>query len=236
MIPGFGEEAQEKLKNSSALITRAGGLGGTVAFYLAAAGIGKMVIAHGGNLTLSNLNRQILMTHDWVGKPRAEKIRETLLRFNGDLELEVLAENVTPDKAESWVKKVDIVCDCPPTFEERFALNEAIVRSRKPMIEAAMHSMEAHLTVIVPGQTPCLRCLYPEQPSWWEPLGFPVLGAVPGALGCLAAIEAIKVLTDFGEPLTGVLLQVDTLKQEYRKFRIRRDPQCPVCGHLQGGG
>jgi len=87
MIPDFGEEAQYKLKESSVLVTRAGGLGGTVAFYLAAAGVGKLVVAHGGNLTRSNLNRQILMTHDWVGKPRAEKIRETLLRFNGDLAL-----------------------------------------------------------------------------------------------------------------------------------------------------
>jgi len=232
MIPDFGEEAQYKLKESSVLVTRAGGLGGTVAFYLAAAGVGKLVVAHGGNLTRSNLNRQILMTHDWVGKPRAEKIRETLLRFNGDLALEVLAENATEGNAAHWVEGVDLVCDCPPTFEERYALNKAIVYARKPMVEAAMNSMECHLTVIVPGKTPCLSCLYPEPPSWWEPLGFPVLGAVSGAVACLAAIEAIKMLTGIGEPLAGKLLQMDTLAHEYRKFNIRRDPKCKVCGEL----
>ncbi|HID08007.1 MAG TPA: HesA/MoeB/ThiF family protein, partial [Armatimonadetes bacterium] len=189
MIPGFGEETQRRLKNSSALVTRAGGLGGPVALYLAMAGIGRLVVAHGGNVTWSNLNRQILMSHDWVGKPRADKIRESILSMNPDVDLTVIAEDPNDENVDEWVAGVDIVCDCPPTFEERFALNRAIVRHRKPMIEAAMNSMEAHLTVIVPGETPCLACLYPGFPDWWSGTEFPVLGAVSGALGCLAAIE-----------------------------------------------
>jgi len=218
MIPGFGEEAQRRLKGASALVTRAGGLGGPVALYLAAAGIGKLVVAHGGTLTPSNLNRQILMTHDWVGKPRADKIRESILRLNPEVDLTVIAEDAHADNAAAWVAQVDLVCDCPPTFEERFVLNEAVVAQRKPMVEAAMNSMEAYLTVIVPGETPCLKCLYPEAPPWWSGRGFPVLGAVSGALGCLAAIEAIKVLTGFGQPLKGQMLVFDTETQDYRKF------------------
>lgn len=232
MIPGFGEETQRRLKNSSALVTRAGGLGGPVALYLAMAGIGRLVVAHGGNVTWSNLNRQILMSHDWVGKPRADKIRESILSMNPDVDLTVIAEDPNDENVDEWVAGVDIVCDCPPTFEERFALNRAIVRHRKPMIEAAMNSMEAHLTVIVPGETPCLACLYPGFPDWWSGTEFPVLGAVSGALGCLAAIEAIKVLTGFGKPLKGEMLVFDTEVQEYRKLKIHRLPNCPVCGEL----
>jgi molybdopterin-synthase adenylyltransferase len=100
------------------------------------------------------------------------------------------------------------------------------------MIEAAMNGLEAHLTVLVPGETPCLQCLYPELPAEWSGTTFPVLGAVSGALGCLAAIEAIKLLTGVGRPLKGTLLVCDTGYQEYRKYKVRRDRNCPVCGSL----
>lgn len=233
MIPGFGEEAQRKLKNSSALVTRAGGLGGPVALWLACAGIGRLKVAHGGNLTYSNLNRQILMTADWVGKPRADKIRESILRLNPDVDLTVIPEDAHEGNAAELVADVDIVCDCPPTFAERYALNAATVARGIPMVEAAMNGMEGHLTVIIPGQTPCLRCIYPEVSEWWSGTSFPVLGAVPGALGGLAAVEAIKVLTGFGQPLVGQMLTFDAETQDFRKFKLARWPECPVCGHLQ---
>jgi len=98
-----------------------------------------------------------------------------------------------------------------------------------------MNGLEAHLTVLVPGQTPCLQCLYPELSSDWSGTTFPVLGAVSGALGCLAALEAVKVLTGLGRPLTGTLLVCDTEYHEYRKYQLRRDPACPVCGPLSQG-
>jgi len=232
ILPGFGEGAQRKLKNSAALVTRAGGLGGPAALYLAVAGIGKLVVAHGGDLTWSNLNRQILMAADWVGRPRAAKIEEAIRRMNPDVDLTVIPEDANAENAQEWVAGVDIVCDCPPTFAERYALNEAIVAQGKPMVEAAMNGMESHLTVIVPGQTPCLRCLYPEESEWWSGKTFPVLGALSGALGCFTAIEAIKMLTGYGEPLVGTLLTFDAETHDYRKFKVRRRPDCPVCGHL----
>ena len=228
-LAGFGESAQQRLKNSAALVARAGGLGGTVALYLAAAGIGRLTLLHAGNVTTTNLNRQILMTADWVGKPRAEKLRTSLRALNPDLDLAVIPENPNDANLDKHVAHVDVLCDCPPTFEERFAMNRASVRHRKPMIEAAMNGMEAHLTVLVPGRTPCLQCVYPEPPAEWSAATFPVLGAVSGAVGCLAAIEAIKILTGFGTPLLGEMLTFDTERHEYRKYKLHRDPTCPVC-------
>ena len=231
-IPGFGEEAQLKLKNSSALISRVGGFGGPASLYLAMAGIGKLLIAHSGILTWSNLNRQILMRHDYVGKPRIECAGELFERLHPECEIVLIGEETTEEKAREWVSQVDIVCDCPPSFEERYALNKACVELRKPMIEAAMYGMEGSLTTIVPGETPCLACLVPRKPDWWQTYGFPVLGAVSAALGCLAAVEAVKVLTGFGETLKGKMLAYDADAMEFLKFPVTRRPDCPVCGHL----
>lgn len=231
-LAGFGEAAQRRLKNSAALVARCGGLGGTVALYLAAAGIGRLTLMHGGNLTRTNLNRQILMSADWVGKPRAEKLRQSLQAFNPDVKLTMVAADPTDANLADYAAAVDVICDCPPTFEERFALNRASVRHKKPMVEAAMCGMEMHLTVLVPGQTPCLACLVPTLPPDWSGTTFPVLGAVSGALACLAAIEAVKILTGYGKPLLGQLLICDTERHDYRKFKIRRNPECLVCGHL----
>jgi len=231
-MPGFGEEAQLKLKNSSALVTRVGGLGGPLALYLAMAGIGKLVIAHSGKLTWSNLNRQILMRHDFVGKPRIDCATELFERLHPECEIVAVAEDSNEHTARGLVSQVDIVCDCPPSFEERYALNRACVELGKPMVEAAMYGMEGNLTTIVPGETPCLACLVPEKPVWWETYGFPVLGAVSAALGCLAAVEVVKVLTGFGENLKGQMLAYDADAMEFLKFPVSRRQDCPVCGHL----
>jgi len=229
-IPGFGVEAQRKLRNSAALVTRLGGLGGPTALWLAAAGIGKLVIAHGGNVTPSNLNRQILMRGDGVGKPRALQARETLLRFNPDLE--VVAHQADPDETNvgEWVSQADIVCDSTPDFRERLILNRECWRQGKPMIDSGMNGMEAQLTAIVPPETPCLQCLVPEVPDWWDPAGFGVFGALPGSLGALTALEAAKVLTGYGEPLKGKLLLYDAEDMTFSKYAIHRRPDCPVCG------
>lgn len=231
-IRGFGEASQRKLKNSSALVTRVGGLGGPVSLYLAMAGVGKIIIAHSGKLTWSNLNRQILMRYDHVGKPRVECATELFTRLHPECEVIVTADDTTEEAAREWVSQVDVVCDCPPSFEERYALNKACVELRKPMIEAAMYGMEGTLTTIVPGETPCLSCLVPEKPPWWETYGFPVLGAVSAALGCLAAVEAVKILTGFGETLTGKMLSYDANAMDFYKFPVARRPDCPVCGSL----
>jgi len=229
-IPGIGVEGQRILRNSAALVTRLGGLGGPTAIWLAAAGIGKLVIAHGGTLTPSNLNRQILMRGDGVGKSRTPQARETLLRFNPDVEVIAYEANAGESNAAEWVSQVDIVCDTSPEFTERLALNRECWRQGKPMIDSGMNGMEAQLTAIIPPHTPCLQCLVPDVPDWWDPMGFGVLGALSGSLGALTALEAIKVLTGYGEPLAGKLLTFDGEDMSFGTYAIHRRPDCPVCG------
>jgi molybdopterin-synthase adenylyltransferase len=230
MLPGFGEEAQQRLKSVTALVTGVGGLGGTAALYLAVAGVGRLILVRGGELRLDDMNRQILMTHDWVGKPRVFKAKETLQAINPDVQVEAVFDYVTPENVDTLVQSVDIALDCAHNFTERDLLNEACVRWRKPMVEAAMDGMEAYLTTIVPGQTPCLSCIFPEKPEW-DNHGFGVLGAVPGTLACLAALEAIKLITGFGTPLLSQLMTMDLSRMEFAKRRSHRDPNCPVCGN-----
>ncbi|NEQ39996.1 MAG: HesA/MoeB/ThiF family protein [Okeania sp. SIO3I5] len=231
MLPGFGEEAQQQLKSSTALVTGVGGLGGTVALYLAVAGIGKLILVRGGELRLDDMNRQILMTDDWVGKVRVDKAKETLSGINPDVEIETVPEYVTAENIDALVQSADIALDCAHNFDERNLLNAACVRWRKPMVEAAMNSMEAYLTTIVPGITPCLSCLFPEKPNW-DRRGFGVLGIVSGTLACLGASEAIKQITGFSRPLWSELLTMDLDGMEFAKRRPYHDPNCQVCGSL----
>lgn len=229
MLPGFGEEAQRKLRASTVLVTGVGGLGGTAALYLAVAGVGRLILVRGGELRQDDMNRQILMTDDWVGKPRVIKAKETLAAINPDVEIEAISEYVTASNVDSLVLQADIALDCAHNFEERDLLNAACVRWRKPMVEAAMNGMEAYLTTIIPGKTPCLSCLFPEKPDW-DRRGFGVLGAVSGTLACLTALEAIKVITGVGDPLFSQLFTMDLGTMNFAKRRSYHDPNCPVCG------
>ncbi|MGG6270879.1 HesA/MoeB/ThiF family protein [Leptolyngbya sp. AN03gr2] len=230
MLPNFDEQAQRRLKSFTALVTGVGGLGGTAALYLAVAGIGKLILVRGGELRLDDMNRQVLMTHDTVGKPRVFQAKETLQKINPDVELQAVYDYITPDNVNELVRSADIAIDCAHNFTERDLLNEACVKYRKPMIEAAMSGMEAYLTTILPGQTGCLSCLFPEKPEW-DRRGFAVLGAVSGTLACLTALEAIKLITGFEQPLVSQLLTMDLGRLEFAKRKVYRDPQCPVCGN-----
>lgn len=232
MLDGFGLEAQERLKGSTVLVAGVGGLGGTAAFYLAAAGIGRLLLIHPGNLTLSNLNRQLLMTADWIGMPRVIKARETLRNLNPGVEVRIFDEPIELERLQAVLPEVDIVLDCRHNFPERRLLNRACVEVGVPMVEAAMNGMDGYLFNVIPGITPCLHCLYPEDPDW-DPYGFPVLGAVPGALGSLAATEAIKLLTGFKEPLLNRLLYFDLGGMSFKKFKICQRADCGICATLQ---
>ena len=225
----FGVKGQKILKGASALVSRVGGLGSPVAYALAAAGIGKLVLAHGGCVKYSDLNRQILMTHDWLGKPRVESAARRLKDLNPRLEIEMIQENVNEENASGLVSKVDIVFDCAPLFQERFAMNSACVQQRKPLIDAAMYSMEGRLTTILPGESPCLACIYPEFPETWK-REFPVFGAVAGIVANLAVCEGIKVLTGIGTLLTGNMLHYDARHMEFRKLKLKRNENCSICG------
>jgi molybdopterin-synthase adenylyltransferase len=230
MLPNFGEAGQKKLRQATVLVTGVGGLGGTAALYLAVAGVGRLVLARGGDLRQDDMNRQILMTDDWVGKPRVLKAKETLSAINPDVEIEAIPEYVTPENVDSLVLQSDVTLDCAHNFDERDLLNAASVRWRKPMVEAAMNGMEAYLTTIIPGETPCLSCIFPEKPDW-DRRSFGVLGAVSGTLACLTALEAIKVITGWEKPLLSELLTMDLGRLNFAKRRPYHDPNCPVCGN-----
>jgi molybdopterin/thiamine biosynthesis adenylyltransferase len=233
-LPGFGENAQRKLKGASVLISRVGGIGGLVAAQLAMAGIGKLVLAMGGNVQARDLNRQLLQTHDRLGQPRMPGILEHLHALNPRAELVGVAENVSEENADALVAQADIVVDAAPLLEERFALNRAAVMLGKPMVECAMYALEAQITTFVPGHTGCLACLHPElSPEWRRE--FPVLGAVSGTVACLGAVEVVKLITGLGKPLTGTLLTMDLGTMQFRRHRIARIAGCSVCGRLSIG-
>ena len=229
-IPGFGESGQAKLAGATALVSRVGGLGGPLAMSLAAAGFGKIILAHGGNLREDDLNRQTLMGREWIGKSRANCAGETLRRFKPEIEIEAVPENITEDNAAELVSKADIVFGCAPLFEERFLMNRECVRQNKPLIDSAMYAMEGRVIPIVPGETPCLSCLYPEVPAHWK-RQFPVIGAVSALTAQIGALEGIKLIAGFGQVAKGQMISIDTAMMQMDKIRLAaRRSDCKICG------
>lgn len=228
-IPDLGQLGQQRLKDASVMISRVGGVGSVVAYELAAAGVGKLVLAHAGDVKPSDLNRQLLMTHDWIGKPRIESIRRRLLDLNPRLEIISVAENVNDENARGLVEQCDLIVDCAPLFPERFAMNRQAVLQKKPLVECAMYEMEAHITTVIPEKSPCLQCIFPKDPPTWK-RQFPVLGAVSGTVACMGAVEAVKVLAGLGDPLSGRLLRMDLRRMTFHTMKVRRRSDCPVCG------
>jgi molybdopterin/thiamine biosynthesis adenylyltransferase len=231
MHRGFTPEHQARIKTASALVAGIGGLGGAAATYLAVAGIGRLRIAHYGTLTLSNMNRQTLMMDERIGESRVLQAKDRIKELNPHVEVEIINERISDDNIGVLLDGIDIALSARPNFSERRTLNRGCVKGHITMIEAAMNGMEGYLLNVVPEQTPCLECLYPEDNPEWEELGFPVLGAVSGMLGCIMAIEAIKLLTGYGRPILSQMLVFNTFDMEYRKFRVRRNYSCPVCGN-----
>ena len=231
-VPGFGEEGQARLRGSTALVSRAGGLGGPICFALAAAGIGKLIIAHAGNLRLDDLNRQILMRSDGVGSPRVESIRETLSAFNPRIMVDAVPENIGEDNVSELVSQADIVFGAAPLFEERLLLNQACVSQGTPLVDCAMFNLEGHVIPIIPGETACLACLYPEIPPHWK-RRFPVIGAVSALAANIGVMEGIKILTGLDHSQAGKMLHFDTATMNFQKITLQRNPECAVCAPNQ---
>lgn len=219
-VDGFGEAGQQRLKASTVLVSRVGGVGSAAAYELAAAGVGRLILAHGGVLQASDLNRQLLMTHDWIGKPRVESAARRLKELNPHLTVISIPENITPENADRLVSLADCVVDAAPMFQERLAINAAAERCGIPVVEAAMFELEASLTVIHPPVTASFTELVPDVPPSWK-RRFPVFGAVSGTVGCLAAMEAIKLLAKFGEPLRNRMLRLDLRSMQPQMFKLR---------------
>ena len=228
-VTGFGAEGQKRLRDATVLVSRVGGVGGTAAIYLAAAGIGRLILAHAGPLRLDDLNRQILMNTPGLGQSRADVATATLASLNPDVAVEAVPENISPENALSLVRRCDLVVSAAPLFSERLAMNAAAVASGTPLVDAAMYDMEARLFVRETASDPCLACLYPADPPEWN-RRFPVLGAVSGTIGSLAALAAIQVLADMPRAAAGRLTHLDLSTLSQQHVIIQRRDTCPVCG------
>jgi len=224
----FGEEGQKRLKKARVLIVGVGGLGSVSSLYLAAAGVGRLILVDKERLELSNLNRQILYTTEDIGKYKAEVAARRLKKLNPEIEIEGIVDEITEDNVRDYVSKVDLVVDGLDNWKVRFILNKECVHQRKPFIHAGIRGMHGQLLVVLPGKGPCLNCIIPSPPK--EEKHFPVLGTTPGILGLLQATEVIKILTNYGTPTVGKLIIYDGMDLSLREIKVSRRPNCPVCG------
>lgn len=235
-LPDVGLEGQCRLEAARVLVVGAGGLGSPAAYYLAAAGVGRLRMADDDVVDRSNLQRQILHTDARVGHPKVASAAATLGALNPRVQVEAVAERVTSANVDALLDGVDVVLDGADNFPARYLLNDACVRHAKPLVYGAVHRFEGQLAVFDAGRrrgaSPCYRCLFPEPPP---PEAAPncaeagVLGVLPGVIGLLQATETIKLLLGIGEPLDGRLVHFDALALRFREARITPDPDCPTC-------
>lgn len=227
LMDGWGETAQEKLKNATVFIAGAGGLGSPVAIYLAVAGIGHIRICDFDSLDLTNLNRQILHDYTKIGINKAISGKDTIKRLNPYTEVTAFPEMIVAENVCDLVGNSDIIVDCMDNFPARYLLNASAIKKRIPLVYGSIRGMDGTLSFIQPPETPCLQCLFPEAPPAEV---FPVLGTASGVIGCLQALETIKYLTGIGTNIRGRLFVWDGGRMEYRMLNARRDPDCQTCG------
>jgi molybdopterin/thiamine biosynthesis adenylyltransferase len=215
------------------VISRGGGVGGTVAAHLAMAGVGRLTIAHGGVVVPEYLNRWLLARTEDVGRPCADAFADTLAHINPEVEVTTIPEYVSEENVASIVGDADLIADGAPLFEERFALNQAAVDKGIPLVSGAMYDTEGYVTTVFPGRTPCLSCIYPQKPDYWNDVSvFPVMSPASGLVGTVMAMEVIKVLTGFAEPLDAQLMFFDLRTNMIRLFNVARRSDCHTCGIL----
>ena len=233
LLPEVGEDGQAKLLQAKVLMVGAGGLGSPSAYYLAAAGVGTIGIIDNDVVDVSNLQRQILHANDRVGMPKVESAKKTLEGLNPDVKVVPYQAKLTSENIMEILKDYDFVIDGCDNFPTRYLVNDACVLTGKPNVHGSIFQFEGQATVFYPGKGPCYRCLYPEPPpadmapSCAEA---GVLGVLPGLIGVIEALEAVKLILGKGDTLIGRLLHFNTLTMEINTLKLRRDPNCPMCG------
>jgi len=233
ILPEVTLEGQKKLKAASVLLIGSGGLGAPASMYLAAAGIGRMGLVDFDRVDLSNMQRQILFSTDDVGVAKLEAAKRRLAGLNPNIEIETHEERLSAENAMRLVSNYDIVIDGTDNFPTRYCVNDACVLTNKPNVYGSIFRFEGQSTLFVPGAGPCYRCLYPEPPP---PGMVPscaeggVLGILPGLIGVIQATEAVKFILGIGDSLCGRLVMFNALEMSFREVKLRRDPNCPICG------
>ena len=227
LMDGWGEAAQQKLSDATVFVAGAGGLGSPLTIYLAVAGVGHLRICDFDAPELSNLNRQILHDDTRVGTNKAVSAKQTLGTVNPDIRVTALTDRIVAENVDDLVGRASVIVDCMDNFPTRYLLNESAIRKQIPLVHGSVWGLEGRLSFIHVPDTPCLRCMFPGAPPSEI---FPVLGATPGVIGTLQALETVKYLTGVGTNLRGKLLVWDGSEMEFLTVGVRRDPECPACG------
>ena len=232
LLNEIGVEGQERLRSSTMLVLGAGGLGSPAAFYLASAGVAKLVLVDGDNVDLTNLQRQILHTTERVGSPKALSGKTTLGAINADVEVVPLVVRADERALTELVGESTVVLDCSDNFATRHALNRACVKHRKPLVSGAAIRFDGQVAVfdLRQSESPCYACVFPEGDGEDELCAvMGVFAPLTGIIGTTQAAEALKLAADIGETLQGRLLLLDALAMRWHAVRVQRDPACPVC-------
>lgn len=233
ILPEVGGKGQKKINAAKVFLVGAGGLGSPVGLYLAAAGVGTIGICDADAVDLSNLQRQILHRTEDVNRPKVLSAKRTMEALNPDTKVIPYQTRLTSENILDIIKDYDIVVDGSDNFPTRYLVNDACVLARKPLVSGAVFRFDGQATTIVPYETPCYRCLFETPPP---PGMVPscqeagILGSVVGVIGAIQATEVLKLILGKGNGLKGKLLLFDAIEMDFRKVRVRRNPQCPVCG------
>ena len=230
MIPELGVSGQEKLKKSKVFIAGAGGIGSPVTLYLAAAGLGKILIADNDTVEMSNLNRQVLHWQKDVGFKKVESVKEKISSLNSFINIETIDETITDKNIIEITKGCDAIVDAMDNIVTRFALNKAAIKWNIPLFHGAVNGMEGRATTIIPGKTACIGCMYKADIPQSK---FPVLGVAPGLIGIIQATEVIKYLVGMGELLENRLLIYDGMELKFKEFKLSRNPECTECSGVK---
>jgi adenylyltransferase/sulfurtransferase len=222
----FGDKGQQALKDSAVLIAGAGGLGSPVAYYLAVAGVGHIRIVDHDRVERSNLNRQILHREQDIGVPKVDSAQEKLEEMNPDIAIDARKTTIDARTIPALLKGVDVIVDAMDNYPTRYILNRAAVHRRIPLMHGAIHGFCGQATTIIPGESACLRCLFPHPPP---PERFPVVGVAPGIIGLIQAHEALKYLLGIGTLLENRLLLWDGLSCTIEEIPFARNPGCEDC-------